>query len=203
MFLGNNPAGRQQLPAPIPCSTLLGFPGIGGTLRDDSVGYLRLRRQPTTLETGGGHVVVQFAATLKRAGFPVVRSPDMDGWLAYHAVLVACICAALYRLDGDAAALADDRPALTLMCRSIEEGFSALAHGGTTGLPHNLHVLHRPLLRPVAVRYWAHTLRSPIGECCFAAHARHAEPEMRALALDVIQRAAAMPDTDHLRALLG
>ena len=46
-------------------------------------------------------------------------------------------------------------------------------------------MLHSPLLRPVAVRYWARTMRSPMGELCFAAHARHAEAEMRALGHDV------------------
>jgi hypothetical protein len=45
--------------------------------------------------------------------------------------------------------------------------------------------LDSPLLRVVAVRCWARTMRSPMGELCFAAHARHAEAEMRALARDV------------------
>jgi hypothetical protein len=36
------------------------------------------------------------------------------------------------------------------------------------------------VLKVIAVRYWARTMRSPAGELCFAAHTRHAEPEMRA-----------------------
>jgi hypothetical protein len=75
----------------------------------------------------------------------------------------------------------DDRATLTLMCQAITDAFAALRASGTPGLPHNLAVLHAPLLRPVAVRYWARAMRSPMGELCFAAHCRHAGAEMRAL----------------------
>ena len=109
----------------------------------------------------------------------------MDGWLAYHAAFVACITAALYRCGTAPVRLAADRATLTLMCRAITEAFAALRAGGTAGLPRNLAVLHSPLLRMVAVRYWARAMRSPMGELCFAAHARHAEAEMRALGHDV------------------
>jgi hypothetical protein len=64
---------------------------------------------------------------------------------------------------------------------------------GTAGLPRNLAVLHSPLLRAVAVRYWARTMRSPMGELCFAAHSRHAEAEMRSLGQDVAARITNSP----------
>jgi hypothetical protein len=112
----------------------------------------------------------------------------MDGWLVYHPAFVACICAALYRCGTVPVRLAADRTTLTLMCRAITEAFAALRASGIAGLPTNLAVLHCPLLRVVAVRYWARTMRSPMGELCFAAHARHAEAEMRALARDVLAR---------------
>jgi 2-dehydropantoate 2-reductase len=71
------------------------------------------------------------------------------------------------------------------MCQAITQAFAALRADGTAGLPRNLAVLHSPPLRALAVRYWARTMRSPAGELCFAAHSRHAEAEMRALAHDV------------------
>ena len=117
----------------------------------------------------------------------------MDGWLAYHAAFVACIAAALYRCGTDPARLAADRATLTLMCQAITEAFAALRAGGTAGLPRNLAVLHTPLLRALAVRYWARTMRSPMGELCFAAHSRHAEAEMRTLAHDVAARITPRP----------
>jgi hypothetical protein len=54
----------------------------------------------------------------------------------------------------------------------------------------------------VAERYWARIMRSPAGELCFAAHARNAPAEMRALAGQVTARLANRPSTSHLRQLL-
>jgi 2-dehydropantoate 2-reductase len=79
------------------------------------------------------------------------------------------------------------------MCQAITEAFAALRTDGTAGLPRNLAVLHSPLLRPVAVRYWARTMRSPMGELCFAAHTRHAAAEMRALGRDTAARITNSP----------
>jgi hypothetical protein len=61
------------------------------------------------------------------------------------------------------------------------------------GLPRNLAILHSPLLKVVAVRYWARTMRSPEGELCFAAHTRHAPAEMLALAQDTAARITNSP----------
>lgn len=70
------------------------------------------------------------------------------------------------------------------------------------GLPRNLALLHNPILKPVAARYWARTMRSPIGELAFAAHSRHAPAEIHALGNQVIARLAASPGISHLRQLL-
>ncbi len=202
LFFGNNPAGRAALPAGLPGPAHLGFPGVGGTMAGHVAQYVRISRQPTTLQAGGPAAIAGFAAAMSGRGFPVTRTADMDGWLAYHAVFAGSVAAALYRCQGSAAALAADRPTLTLMCRSIEEGFAALARRGVCGLPRNLRLLHRPALRPVAVRYWARAMRSPMGELCFAAHSRHAEAEMRALAAAAVSRAGDAAETAHLRELL-
>jgi 2-dehydropantoate 2-reductase len=131
-------------------------------------------------------------------GFSVQRVADMDGWLAYHAAFVACIAAALYRCGTDPVRLAADRATLTLMCQAITQAFAALRADGTAGLPRNLAVLHSPLLRALAVRYWARTMRSPMGELCFAAHSRHAGAEMRALGCDVAARVTDSPAVAEL-----
>ena len=72
----------------------------------------------------------------------------------------------------------------------------------TAALYRNLAVLHHRLLRPVASAYWARTMRSTMGELCFAAHARHAEPEMRALGADILARLRPPPAAMHARELL-
>jgi ketopantoate reductase len=150
-------------------------------MRDGTAEYVRIPQQPTALQAGADTRLDQLARALGTRGFAVQRVVGMDGWLACHAAFVACVAAALYRCGTDPGRLAAGRPALRLMCAAVTEAFAALRQMGVTGLPRNLAALHNPLLKTVAVRYRAHTMRSPMGELCFAAHSRHAEAEMRAL----------------------
>ena len=207
VFFGNNPDGHAALRVPFPGTLELGFPGIGGVVRveRDVVEYMKISQQPTILEAGqqsAGSIALEEA--LQHQGFAVIRTDHIDGWLKYHAVFVSAISAALLRCNVDAALLASDRGTLTLMCRCIEEGFGALKDAGTPGLPKNLAVLHRPILRPFAVRYWSRTLRTPTGELCFAGHTRHARSEMIALGTWVLNATtdSSVPH-EHLTRLLA
>ena len=198
LFLGNNPAGRAAIAGGMPGDVYLGFPGVGGVMTGGTADYVRIRQQPTALPETSDPRLAAFESSLTGRGFAIQRIADMDGWLAYHAAFVACITAALYRCGTDPVRLAADRATLTLMCRAITEAFAALRAGGTAGLPRNLAVLHSPLLRAVAVRYWARSMRSPMGELCFAAHARYAQAEMRALGHDVEARITGSPALTEL-----
>jgi 2-dehydropantoate 2-reductase len=193
VFLGNNPAGRPAINNDMPGEVYLGFPGVGGVMTSGTADYVRIRPQPTVLQETSDPRLAALESALSSRGFAVQRITDMDGWLAYHAAFIACIAAALYRCGTDPVRLAADRATLTLMCQAITEAFAALRASGTAGLPRNLAVLHSPLLRAVAVRYWARTMRSPMGELCFAAHCRHADAEMRALGHDVAARITNSP----------
>jgi 2-dehydropantoate 2-reductase len=137
-------------------------------------------------------------SALSSRGFAIQRVADMDGWLVYHAAFVACVAAALYRCGTDPVRLAANRPVLTLMCQAITGAFAGLRDQGTSGLPRNLAVLHSPLLKAVAVRYWARTMGSPMGELRFAAHSRDAEAEMRALGDDMATRITTSPALTEL-----
>ena len=203
VFMGNNPAGRSGLPSAPGAQVALGFPGVGGTMRDDVVTYHTIAQQPTAIEASDSPRLAAVADTLTSRGLPVQRVSDMDGWLAYHAVFVAAISAGLYRCGTDPGRLADDRATLKLTCAAITEGFRALHAGRVRGCPRNLAVLHNRWLTPVAIRYWARVMRSPMGESAFAAHARHAEPEMRRLAQDVIDRLPRTDSDDAIHTLLG
>ena len=186
----------------IPGEIRLGFPGVGGVIRDGVAEYVRIKQQPTALPAVDDPRLADMERALRQRKFGVQRIADMDGWLVYHAAFVACVAAALYRCGTDATVLAADRQALALMCAAVTEAFTALRKTGVTGLPRNLAILHSPALKPVAVRYWGRTMRSPAGELCFAGHARHAQPEMRALGDQVIARLAHSPATSHLFQLL-
>jgi 2-dehydropantoate 2-reductase len=198
VFFGNNPAGRAAIPGDVPGDVYLGFPGVGGVMAGGTADYVRIRQQPTALPNASDPRLAVLEATLSDRGFGVQRVTDMDGWLAYHAAFVACVAAALYRCGTDPTRLAADRATLTLMCRAITGAFSGLRADGIAGLPRNLGVLHSPALRAVAVRYWARTMRSPMGELAFAAHSRHAEAEMRALGDDMAARITDSPALTEL-----
>jgi ketopantoate reductase len=198
VFFGNNPAGRAAVTGDLPGDVYLGFPGIGGVMTGGTADYVRIRQQPTALQQTSDPRLAALEAALSSRGFAVQRIPDMDGWLVYHAAFVACVAAALYRCGTDPVRLAADRATLTLMCQAITGAFAALRTSGTAGLPRNLALLHSPLLRPVAVRYWARTMRSPRGVLCFAAHCRHAKAEMRALGQDMAARITGSPALDEL-----
>jgi ketopantoate reductase len=203
LTLGNNPDGRLGIPDLTPAHVRVGFPGIGGTLVAGVARYIRIRQQPTALEACDEPCLSELAAVLDDHGFAVQRVADMDGWLAYHAMFVACIAAALYRCETDPVRLARDRQPLQLMCRAVTEGFAALRREGVGGLPRNLALLHHRRLTFVAVRYWRRTMRSPVGELCFAAHARHADLEMRALGTEMIARIGGDGASADLRTLIG
>ena len=198
VFFGNNPAGRLGITGDIPGDVYLGFPGVGGVMTGGTADYVRIRQQPTALQQAVDPRLAELESALVGRGFSVQRVADIDGWLAYHAAFVACIAAALSRCGTDPVRLAADRATLTLMCQAITQAFAALRADGTAGLPRNLAVLHSPLLRALAVRYWARTMRSPMGELCFAAHSRHAEAEMRALGYDVAARVTDSPAVAEL-----
>jgi ketopantoate reductase len=201
LSFGNNPRGRAALPG-LPGATHLGFPGVGGTIKDGVAEYIRIAQQPTAIEQSPEPRLTELHHALERRGFKVQRVADMSGWLAYHAVFVASIACALYRCQTDPQRLAGDRKELKLMCAAITDGFRALRAQGVRGLPRNLAVLHNGALGPIPVRYWAQTMRSPMGELAFAAHARHAQPEMRALADDVLNELIKGQQPDSLRHLL-
>ncbi len=198
VFFGNNPAGRSAITGRVPGDLYLGFPGVGGVMAGGTADYVRISQQPTALQDVGDPRLAELESALVSRGFGVQRIADMDGWLVYHAAFIACIAAALYRCGTDPRRLAADRKTLTLMCRAITEAFAALRADGTAGLPRNLAVLHSPPLRPVAVRYWARTMRSPMGELAFAAHCRHAETEMRGLGDDALERMTDAPAVTSL-----
>lgn len=203
LFMGNNPSGRSGLPSGSGAQVALGFPGVGGTISAGVATYYKIAQQPTAIEATDEPRLAVLADALTARGLPIQRLVDMDGWLAYHAVFIAAICAALYRCGSDPQRLAHDRATVKLMCLAITQGFQELHGDHIKGCPRNLAVLHNRWLTAVAIRYWARVMRSPMGELAFAAHARHAEPEMRRLAHDVLTRLPRKDTRGALQSLLA
>jgi len=202
LLLGNS-TGRGAVPSAARGRVCLGFPGVGGRLIGGTAEYVRVKPQPTALEAVHDPCLEATAAHLTSRAFAVQRIDDMDGWLEYHAVLVACICAALYRCGTDTHRLGRDHRTLHLMCVAVAEGFRSLRRQGVKGAPSNLSLLHSRVLTPVAIAYWGRTMRASTGELWFGAHARHAVEEMRALGRDVLSRLGEHEGVAELRELLS
>jgi 2-dehydropantoate 2-reductase len=202
LVFGNNPTGRSGLSG-LSNPVFLGFPGVGGKMVDGVAEYALVRQQPTALEGSPEWPLIELQRLLETRGFVVQRVHQMEGWLTYHAVFIASITTALYRCGTDPVQLSRDRSTLNLMCRAITEGFAELRTKGVPGAPGNLTLLHRRLLHPFAVNYWARKLRSPVGETHFAAHAREARVEMQTLTEDVLSRIGSGASAPSLRLLLG
>lgn len=204
VFFGNNPEGHAAIPSDIPGSVELAFPGVGGGIKDGVVEYVRVTQQPTAFESNANPASKTLQAALEARGFTTQQTTDMDGWLQFHTVLVSCISMALLKTGVDTQRLGNDSKLLRQMCRAIEEGFASLKVQHIQGLPRNLALLHNPLLRFVAVRYWGGIMRSAKGELYFAAHVRHAPDEVRTLVNWVLQHVVRnSEDTGHLRSLFS
>lgn len=204
IFFGNNPYGHAAIPDDLQGSTELGFPGVAGNIQNGVVRYVQVTQQPTTLETSPSPVSSALQAALESRGFSVKRTADMDGWLAYHAVFISCILMALQKAEADPKRLGHNSKLLRLMCRAIEEGFASLKAQHIHGLARNLAILHTPLLRPIAVRYWSSVMCSHKGELYFAAHLRRASTEVKTLVNWVSKHVVRGHDnTHHIKSLIG
>ena len=58
---------------------MLGYPGVGGVMRDGTAEYVRIPQKPTALQDGTDTRLDQLARALGTRGFAVQRVADMDG----------------------------------------------------------------------------------------------------------------------------
>jgi len=154
MFLGNNAAGPGEMVEALGRDrVLLGFPGAAGITQGNVTRYLitSAREQPTTVGEVDGRRsprIETIAAALRRAGFSVTISSNMDAWLKTHVAEISPTANALYMVGGDARRLARTRDALVLLLRAIREGYRVLAANGTPITPKS-HRIFRWLPEPL------------------------------------------------------
>src|SRR6266568_1067456 len=68
VFFGNNPGGRAAICGQVHGDVMLGFPGVGGTIRGGTAEYARIPQQPTALQTGGDPAWMSWPGRSARAG---------------------------------------------------------------------------------------------------------------------------------------
>ncbi len=66
----------------------MSFPGED---RDGIAEYVRIKQQPTALQSTSDPRLTEMEQVLRQRGFSIQRVTDMDGWLVYHAAFVACV----------------------------------------------------------------------------------------------------------------
>jgi 2-dehydropantoate 2-reductase len=190
LFLLNNPEGLDMFSRGRTWKhILLGFPGVGGTYRNEAIDYILIKEQKTTLGDLKGELSVQLS-TIKSlfeiAGFDVSISKNMPAWLKVHTVFIACVSAAIMKENGDSIQLGKNRSSVQIMVRSIHEGFVACKNLGLPIAPFNLKIIFLIMPQWFSVFYWQKALQGEIGTLAIAPHANAAKNEMQLLAKKVL-----------------
>lgn len=216
LFMGNNALGFDEYREHLPAEKLVfGFPGAGGGLREEVVHYAdrekpRAARRAVTLgEIDGTHGsrLSEISSLFESADVPVDRTPDIDGWLKYHAALVLPLVYALYKHDCDARRTAGDKETLRAVIRGAKEGGRVLrALGFTKRQPFQFNLFYW-LPEALSVKAVKELLTSRFAEIAFAMHAESARDEMRALTEEfrelTTRTSVATPNLDALRAFIA
>lgn len=216
LFMGNNARGFEEYITRLPKEKVLfGFPGVGGGIREQIVHYAD-REKPTdkrkavTLGEVDGQIkdrTLVVKSLFESAGVPVDLTPDIDGWLKYHAALVCPLVGALYKHDCDCHQTAQDSQTLHAMVRAAKEGGRVLeALGFKKRQPFNFNLFYW-LPEFMSVKAVKGLLESKFAQVVFAMHARAARDEMGDLAREFEELAAqttvATPNIHALRGFIG
>jgi len=208
LFMVNNAAGPQVLIDTVGKErVLLGFPGAGGKRDENGVVTAHVvsqSSQPTTLGELNGRKsqrLMQIAAVLEQAGFPVKLSTNMDAWLKTHVALVSPIANAIYLAGGKASSLANTRDGLILMIRAIREGLHVLNHLDIPITPGKYHLLMW-IPEDILIAVLQKGFKTERAELLMAQHACAARDEMYQLAIEfqqlALQAYVPTPNIDNL-----
>ena len=166
LFMLNNPDGMQRLEMLDPQRVLLGFPSIGGSRQGEVIRYAHHPTlAQTTLGKEDGHVTLRLrhlATAFKKAGFSVALNSDMQSWLKTHALIDACMLAAVVMTQGSSARLGRTRKHVVMMVQSVREGLRVLQAQNIPITPLSMKVLFLWMPHWLAVLCLQYILQSSI-----------------------------------------
>lgn len=199
LFMGNNALGFDTYQKHLPAERLLmGFPGVGGGLRDQVVHYAdRETPNGATKSITIGEIdglnkdrTLAIKSLFETAGVPVDITTQIDGWLKYHVALVSPFVGALYKYDCDNYQVAKDKEMLRTMVRATKEGGRVLrALGFRKRHPFTFNLFYW-LPESLVMMKVKRLLESKFAEIAFAMHAKAARDEMADLAREFQQLTA-------------
>lgn len=215
LLMGNNALGfveyLEHLP---PERVLFGFPGAGGSRKDNVVYYIDSEkpdgnRIPIRIGEIDGEMkerTRRIQSLFETSGVPVEIVKDIDGWLKYHVALVIPIGNALYMHDCDNYALAKDKETVRVIVRACKEGGIVLkALGYNKRQPFKFNLFYW-MPEFVTIRIFQGIFNTKYGEIGFAMHAKAAADEMRELGIEfktlIDKTSVKTPNIDKLRGFI-
>jgi 2-dehydropantoate 2-reductase len=210
LFMLNNPDGMQRLEMLEPHRVLLGFPSIGGSRQGEVIRYAHHPALvQTTLGKEDGQITPRLqhlATAFKKAGFSVALNSDMQSWLKTHAVIDACMLAAVVMTQGSSAKLGRTRKHVVMMVRAVHEGLLTLQAQDIPITPLSMKVLFLWMPRWLAVLCLQYILQSSIATLALDPNLQGGLDEVSQMARDIMAQlqksSLPTPTLSHLIAFL-
>ncbi|MBT4092237.1 MAG: ketopantoate reductase family protein [Deltaproteobacteria bacterium] len=212
LFMGNNSLGFEEYLKHLPAEKILfGFPGGGGSQREQITGYIDSeqpggKRIPIRVGEMEGVKKVrtrQIISLFESSQVPVEYVKSVDGWLKYHAAFILPIASILYYHDCDNFHLAGDNERIRLFVRACREGGRVLRKLGYLKRQPFVFNLFYWLPEFVTAKVFAGTFKSKYAEIGFARHAKAALDEMKELSQEFMslidKTSLKTPNIDLLR----
>ena len=197
LFMLNIPDGMQRLEMLEPHRVLLGFPSIGGSRQGEVIRYTHHPAfVQTTLGKEDGRVtprLQQLATAFRKAGFSVALNSDMQSWLKTHAVIDACILAAVVMTQGGSAKLGRTRKHVVMMVQAVHEGLLALQAQAIPIMPLSMKVLFLWMPSFLAVLCLQYILQSSTATLALDPNIQGGLDEVRQMARDILAQLQKSP----------
>lgn len=194
IFMVNNPSGYDEWINALGKERVIpAFPGSGGKIENGIVYYEIVSRiiQPTTLGELNGSISIrirELETILKKSGFKISVSKNMDAWQKTHVAMVGPLGDVIYYDGGNNYSVAKNSSAIKQMNLALRENFIFLHDSGIGIVPWKLNIFRiMPLwilnlsMKYVFNTHWAETVISN--------HALNARNEMKVLSNELIELA--------------
>lgn len=146
VFMVNTPSGYLDWINSLGENRLIpAFPGAGGKIDNGVVHYTLTSRfiQPTTLgEIGGNRTerILELKDCLRKAGFPIAISNNMDTWQKSHVAMVCPLAYGIYYDGGNNYTFARNQVAIKQMNLALRETYNFLKHSDIRITPPKLNM---------------------------------------------------------------
>lgn len=190
LFMLNNIKNIDKLPDIFPNrKILLGFPGLGGKYHEDTVEYLFVKQQKTTvgsLNEGDSDLAFKVKSMFEKSGFPTLIEKDMRSWLLTHAIFITSLSAYIVKSQGSNIHLAKNRAAVKDWILTVSDGLKALQNAGFSITPKNIKTIFLKAPTWFALKYWQKYLQGEVTQYAIVPHALSAQTEMQNLSRDLL-----------------